>query len=54
MVVIRFYICSRYIGNGGGCDRRLRSNKCVVTNKSQDEMSHLKECPYDPGIYGMW
>ncbi|KAF3120800.1 DNA-directed RNA polymerase III core subunit ret1 [Orbilia oligospora] len=29
----------------------LRSNKCVLTNKSEHEMAVLKECPLDPGGY---
>ena len=29
----------------------LKSSRCVLENKSIDEMSHLKECPYDPGGY---
>ncbi|KAI9019745.1 hypothetical protein DFJ74DRAFT_674222 [Hyaloraphidium curvatum] len=29
----------------------LRSSKCVLTNKSPEEMSQLQECPLDPGGY---
>lgn len=29
----------------------LRSSKCVLNNKSPDEMVALKECPLDPGGY---
>ncbi|KAF3902060.1 hypothetical protein AA313_de0210168 [Arthrobotrys entomopaga] len=29
----------------------LRSNKCVLTNKSDEDMALLKECPLDPGGY---
>jgi DNA-directed RNA polymerase III subunit RPC2 len=29
----------------------LRSSKCVLTNRSESEMSVLNECPLDPGGY---
>lgn len=29
----------------------LRSSMCVLTNKSEYEMSQLNECPHDPGGY---
>ena len=29
----------------------LRSNKCILSHKSVDELAALKECPYDPGGY---
>lgn len=29
----------------------LRSSKCILTNKSERQMSDLKECPLDPGGY---
>jgi len=29
----------------------LRSANCILTNKSEEEMSDLKECPLDPGGY---
>ncbi|KAL6720160.1 DNA-directed RNA polymerase III complex subunit Rpc2 [Lecanora helva] len=29
----------------------LRSSRCVLTNKSEDEMADAKECPLDPGGY---
>ena len=29
----------------------LRSSKCVLAEKSETEMSDLKECPLDPGGY---
>jgi DNA-directed RNA polymerase III subunit RPC2 len=29
----------------------LRSSKCVLTDKSDDEMSIMNECPLDPGGY---
>jgi hypothetical protein len=27
----------------------LKSCKCVLADKTPDEMAKLKECPYDPG-----
>lgn len=29
----------------------LRSRKCVLQGKSEEELSELKECPHDPGGY---
>ena len=29
----------------------LRSNRCILTNKSEDEMADVRECPLDPGGY---
>ena len=29
----------------------LRSDRCVLTNKSPEELAGLKECEYDPGGY---
>lgn len=29
----------------------LRSSNCVLTNKSDYELSQLNECPHDPGGY---
>eukprot|EP00736_Rhodelphis_marinus_P004775 Rmarinus@m.6141 len=29
----------------------LRSSKCVLANKSHEELAKLKECPHDPGGY---
>lgn len=29
----------------------LRSNKCVLTNKTEAELARLQECPLDPGGY---
>lgn len=29
----------------------LRSNKCVLTNKSDAELAKMTECPLDPGGY---
>ena len=29
----------------------LRSNKCILHNKTERQMAALKECPYDPGGY---
>jgi len=29
----------------------LRSSKCVLSNKSEQEMENLHECPIDPGGY---
>lgn len=29
----------------------LRSEKCVLSNKSEEELAELKECVYDPGGY---
>ena len=29
----------------------LRSEKCVLNGKSDDELSNLKECMHDPGGY---
>ena len=29
----------------------LRSKKCVLRDKSHDELAEMKECPYDPGGY---
>ena len=29
----------------------LRSSKCILTQKSEDEMAESKECPLDPGGY---
>lgn len=29
----------------------LRSAKCVLKDKDEDELAHLKECPHDPGGY---
>ena len=29
----------------------LRSSKCVLTGKSEEELAQLKECPLDPGGY---
>lgn len=29
----------------------LRSSKCVLANKSPEEMADLGECPLDPGGY---
>jgi DNA-directed RNA polymerase III subunit RPC2 len=29
----------------------LRSEKCVLTGKSEEELAELKECVYDPGGY---
>lgn len=29
----------------------LRSQKCILRDKSEDELAELKECPYDPGGY---
>lgn len=29
----------------------LRSQKCVLSGKSEEELAMLKECPHDPGGY---
>ena len=29
----------------------LRSRNCILTDKSEEELAALKECPYDPGGY---
>jgi len=29
----------------------LRSSRCILTNKTEDEMANLRECPLDPGGY---
>jgi len=29
----------------------LRSNKCVLTGKSERELAKMNECPLDPGGY---
>ena len=29
----------------------LRSEKCILTGKTDDQLSELKECLYDPGGY---
>lgn len=29
----------------------LRSSRCVLLNKSDEELAHCQECPYDPGGY---
>jgi DNA-directed RNA polymerase III subunit RPC2 len=29
----------------------LRSSNCVLTNKSEYELSKMSECPHDPGGY---
>ncbi|KAJ1675426.1 DNA-directed RNA polymerase III complex subunit Rpc2 [Spiromyces aspiralis] len=29
----------------------LRSSKCILTNKSEEEMAKMQECPLDPGGY---
>lgn len=29
----------------------LRSSRCILSNKSEDEMASLRECPLDPGGY---
>lgn len=29
----------------------LRSSRCILTNKTEDEMASLRECPLDPGGY---
>ena len=29
----------------------LRSNKCVLTNKTKAELARMTECPLDPGGY---
>ena len=29
----------------------LRSNRCVLTDKSENELASLQECPIDPGGY---
>ena len=29
----------------------LRSDKCVLNNKTEDEMANYQECSYDPGGY---
>lgn len=29
----------------------LRSSKCILSSKSENDMAHLHECPLDPGGY---
>lgn len=29
----------------------LRSSRCILSNKTEDEMADVKECPLDPGGY---
>lgn len=29
----------------------LRSSNCVLTNKDEEELAKLNECPHDPGGY---
>lgn len=29
----------------------LRSARCVLADKTQDQLAAMKECPYDPGTY---
>jgi DNA-directed RNA polymerase III subunit RPC2 len=28
----------------------LRSVRCVLADKTQDQLAAMKECPYDPGL----